>query len=131
MNISDDVKEKYTSATTIIQHVCYMSSTENNTIEMFKTVSSEMFSNEICNWGRISAVFVFAIALQERFNTINFELKLTETVVKTINEHAGPWIKANNGWIKINDFYFNPELIIHRTVISMVMFVINLLKWVI
>ena len=131
MNISEDVKEKYTSVTTMIQHVCDMSSTEEDAIEIFKTVSSEMFSDGICNWGRISTVFVFAIALQERFNTTDFEVKLTETVVNTINEHSGPWIEANGGWIRISDFYFNPELIIRRTVMSMVMFAVNLLKWII
>ena len=82
MNISEDVKEKYTSATTMIQHVCDVSSTEEDAIEMFKTVSSEIFSIGECNWRRISTVFVFALALQERFNTTRSILLLTRLILK-------------------------------------------------
>ena len=74
---------------------------------------------------------MFTTVLQEKFNTTDFEVKLTESVVNVINKHTGQWIKENGGWISITDFYFTPELIIRRTVISMIMFAVNLLKWII
>ena len=44
-NINEDVKEKYISAATMIQHVCDMSSSEEDAIGIFNNVSAKLFSD--------------------------------------------------------------------------------------